>query len=249
MPVLGIQGLRGGVGATSLTAALGWALQTLEQSVIIVDACADNMLRLFFNDATDSANGWARALIDQQPWQDAGMRYCSRLDFLPFGQLTAAERLDLPSLAPVCGRLNALVEALHQQGGYQWILLDLPHQNAPWMAPLIDACDEHLTVAVPDANCHIRLHQQPLPTRGRLLVNTLQTASQLQEDIYQLWVKSQPRLLPVVVHRDEAMAECLAAKQPLGEYRPDALSTEEVLILANWYLLRAAGAAETEHQP
>jgi hypothetical protein len=33
--------------------------------------------------------------------------------------------------------------------------------------------------------------------------------------------------LPVTIHRDEAMAECLAAKQPLGEYRQDSLAAEE----------------------
>jgi cell division protein YhjQ len=50
MAILGLQGLRGGVGTTSLTAALGWSLQMLGESVIVVDACPDNMLRFSFND-------------------------------------------------------------------------------------------------------------------------------------------------------------------------------------------------------
>ncbi|EGW6660735.1 cell division protein, partial [Salmonella enterica subsp. enterica serovar Infantis] len=49
------------------------------------------------------------------------------------------------------------------------------------------------------------------------------------------------RLLPIVIHRDEAMAECMASKQPLGEYRSDSLAAEEVLTLANWCLLHDAG--------
>ncbi|EPY5965873.1 cellulose synthase operon protein YhjQ/BcsQ, partial [Shigella sonnei] len=49
------------------------------------------------------------------------------------------------------------------------------------------------------------------------------------------------RLLPMLIHRDEAMAECLAAKQPVGEYRSDALAAEEILTLANWCLLNYSG--------
>ncbi|WP_440530380.1 cellulose synthase operon protein YhjQ/BcsQ, partial [Serratia nevei] len=44
-------------------------------------------------------------------------------------------------------------------------------------------------------------------------------------------------LLPVVIHRDEALAEALAVKQPLGEYRPESLAADEVLTLANWCLI------------
>ena len=68
----------------------------------------------------------------------------------------------------------------------------------------------------PDGNSHIRLHQQALPINSDILINDLRVGSQLQEDLYQLWLESQRRILPVTIHRDEAMAECLAAKQPLG---------------------------------
>lgn len=54
-------------------------------------------------------------------------------------------------------------------------------------------------------------------------------------------LQSQRRLLPMLIHRDEAMAECLAAKQPVGEYRSDALAAEEILTLANWCLLNYSG--------
>ena len=92
-----------------------------------------------------------------------------------------------------------------------------------------------------DANCHIRLHQQALPDGAHILINDFRIGSQVQDDIYQLWLQSQRRLLPMLIHRDEAMAECLAAKQPVGEYRSDALAAEEILTLANWCLLNYSG--------
>lgn len=85
------------------------------------------------------------------------------------------------------------------------------------------------------------LHQQALPDGAHILINDFRIGSQVQDDIYQLWLQSQRRLLPMLIHRDEAMAECLAAKQPVGEFRSDALAAEEILTLANWCLLNYSG--------
>lgn len=241
MAILGLQGLRGGVGTTSLTAALGWSLQMLGESVIVVDACPDNMLRFSFNDAIDHHDGWARAMIDGGDWRDAGMRYTSHLDFLPFGQLSATERLNVSVLTPALQRAPEIIGALHQQGKHRWVLIDLPHEPAPWLQPLVESCHHLLTVVNPDANAHIRLHQQALPKHGHILINDLRVGSQVQDDLHRVWLQSQHRLLPVAIHRDEALAECLAAKQPLGEYRSDALAAEEMITLASWCLVHFAG--------
>lgn len=42
MPVLALQGVRGGIGTTSVTAALAWALQQLDESVLVIDFSPDN---------------------------------------------------------------------------------------------------------------------------------------------------------------------------------------------------------------
>lgn len=55
----GITGVRGGVGTTSITAALAWSLQTLGENVLVIDASPDNLLRLLFNVDFAHRNGWA----------------------------------------------------------------------------------------------------------------------------------------------------------------------------------------------
>lgn len=245
MAILGLQGVRGGTGVTSITAALAWALQLLGESVLAIDASPDNMLRFFFNTDIHHQDGWARALLDGRDWRDAGLRYTQHIDLLPFGQLSAGERENVDQLQPTLG---AIAEAVQQlQGQYRWLLLDLPAGYSPLTRELLTLCDRSLVVVHPDANSHIRLHQQPLPANGDILINDLRVGSQLQEDLYQLWLESQPRILPVTIHRDEAMAECLAAKQPLGEYRQDSLAAEEVLTLANWCLIHYS--AGERHDP
>ncbi|MCV9627502.1 cellulose biosynthesis protein BcsQ [Salmonella enterica subsp. enterica serovar Corvallis] len=241
MAILGLQGVRGGVGTTSLTAALAWALQILGENVLVIDASPDNLLRMSFNVDFVHQGGWARSLLDGQDWRDAGLRYTSQLDLLPFGQLTAQERENPQAWQETLGEIGSAIQALKASGRYSWILLDLPYGASPLTGQLVSLCDHTLAIAQVDANCHIRLHQQALPAGAHILINDLRIGSQLQDDLYQVWLQSQRRLLPIVSHRDEAMAECMASKQPLGEYRSDSLAAEEVLTLANWCLLHDAG--------
>ncbi|HCT3343429.1 TPA: cellulose biosynthesis protein BcsQ [Citrobacter koseri] len=241
MSILGLQGVRGGVGTTSITSALAWALQILGENVLVVDASPDNLLRMSFNVDFSHRDGWARALLDGKDWRDAGLRYTTQLDLLPFGQLTVEERENPQEWAEKLGAICAGLRELKESRRYSWILLDLPHGVSPLTQQLVSLCDHTLAVVKADTNCHIRLHQQALPTGAHILINDLRIASQLQDDLYQVWLQSQRRLLPMVIHRDEAMAECMASKQPLGEYRGDSLAAEEVLTLANWCLLHYAG--------
>ena len=241
MSILGLQGVRGGVGTTSITSALAWALQILGENVLVVDASPDNLLRMSFNVDFVHRDGWARALLDGKDWRDAGLRYTTQLDLLPFGQLTVEERENPQEWAEKLGAICAGLRELKESRRYSWILLDLPHGVSPLTQQLVSLCDHTLAVVKADTNCHIRLHQQALPTSAHILINDLRIASQLQDDLYQVWLQSQRRLLPMVIHRDEAMAECMASKQPLGEYRGDSLAAEEVLTLANWCLLHYAG--------
>ncbi|XPE25021.1 cellulose synthase operon protein YhjQ/BcsQ [Shigella sonnei] len=70
-----------------------------------------------------------------------------------------------------------------------------------------------------DANCHI-------PTASASAagwctyfeLHDFRIGSQVQDDIYELWLQSQRRSLPMLIHRDEAMGQCLAAKQRVGEF-------------------------------
>ncbi|ELZ3114837.1 cellulose biosynthesis protein BcsQ [Salmonella enterica subsp. enterica serovar Schwarzengrund] len=249
MAILGLQGVRGGVGTTSLTAALAWALQILGENVLVIDASPDNLLRMSFNVDFVHQGGWARSLLDGQDWRDAGLRYTSQLDLLPFGQLTVQERENPQAWQETLGEIGSAIQALKASGRYSWILLDLPYGASPLTGQLVSLCDHTLAIAQVDANCHIRLHQQALPAGAHILINDLRIGSQLQGDLYQVWLQSQRRLLPIVIHRDEAMAECMASKQPLGEYRSDSLAAEEVLTLANWCLLHDAGDKTSAGSP
>lgn len=160
---------------------------------------------------------------------------------MPYGQLSAEERETSQAWQERLGGIIAGLQQIKESGRYSWILLDLPDDASPLTRQLVHLCNHTLAIVNVDTNCHIRLHQQQLPTGTHILINDFRVGSQIQDDLYQVWLQSQRRLLPMVIHRDEAMAECMAAKQPIGEYRSDSLAAEEIMTLANWCLLHYSG--------
>ncbi|MGC6387040.1 cellulose biosynthesis protein BcsQ [Ewingella sp. S1.OA.A_B6] len=231
MSVIALQGIRGGTGTTSTTAALAWALSQLGEKVLAIDFSAANLLRLHFAMPYDSARGWTSAERAGLGWQHGAMRYNSRLDFLPFGQLPVREEAQVN-----CDWQSNLTQ-IHNTAVYDWILLDVPSGDPLREAQAFSIADHVLILLHADSQSHVHLHQQSLPTNSHYLVNQFAPGSQLQQDILLLWQQSLPRLLPFILHRDEAMAESLAGKQPLGELHPHSQSAQDIITLANWCLI------------
>ncbi|MGK3144017.1 cellulose biosynthesis protein BcsQ [Pantoea sp. C2G6] len=239
MPQIALQGIRGGVGATSLCAGLGWALRALGESVLLIDGSPVSQLGVHFNLPVPAEEGWMQALSEGEGWQQSARRYPAGPDLLPWGQLRsplpAFSLQDETVAAPL---LNALPE-LSQR--YQWIIFDLPAETLPWHETLLPQLDAILCVVTPDANAHLRLGQRRFPATTRFIINQFNANSRLQQDLHQLWMASLQPLIPLLLHRDEALAESLMMKQPVGEYRPHALISEEITTLANWLLLHLTG--------
>lgn len=228
MPVIALQGIRGGCGVTSVTAALAWALAQAGEKVLAIDFSPANLLRLHFNMPYDSARGWATAVRTGEGWEQGAMRYNAQLDFLPFGQLPVIEQTQV-----YCDWQDNLTK-IANTGVYDWVLLDTPIDQPALAAQALSIADHTFTLLHADSQSHVRLHQQAVPTDSHYLVNQFMPGSQLQQDILLLWQQSLPRLLPVILHRDEAMAESLAAKRPVGEMAPQSKSCQEVHALASW---------------
>ncbi|MNZ84431.1 cell division protein [compost metagenome] len=233
---LALRGVRGGVGVSSVLAALGHALQTLGERVLLVDMCPENLLRLHFNLPLEETDGWARASLDGRPWGGAAWRVGPRLHLLPYGGLCAREQarleLHLRREPELWTRRRASLA-----GQFDWILFDLP-QRLPGHCQ-IGACDLPVVLLEADVACHALLQQQPEAAHGLLLVNRFDPISCLQRDLLLVWQQTQAsRLLPQVMHLDAAVHEALAHKQPVGHYAPASLAALDAMSLATWCLTR-----------
>ena len=241
MPQIALQGVRGGVGATSLCAGLGWALAALGERVLLIDGSPVSQLGAHFNLPARPDKGWMQALCEGGDWQQSALRYPHGPDLLPHGELSHQHTF---TIAGQNGSIAApLLQALPDlRTRYQWIIFDLPADTLPWHETLYPQLDALLCVTTPDANCHLRLSQHRFPARTRFVINQFNANSRLQQDLHQLWMASLTQLIPLLIHRDEALAEALMMKQPVGEYRPHALVSEEITTLANWLMLNLTGA-------
>jgi cellulose synthase operon protein YhjQ len=241
MAVVAIQGVRGGNGTTSVTAALGWALANMGEKVLIIDLSPDNMLRLHFSMPFENPRGWASALLDDQPWFDGAMQYNECLHFLPFGQVSADWQYKLLHDQHVDWK--QALSRLKSLSDYQWILLDVPAGNSLLARQTLTLADKVFLLICSDAQCNVRLHQQAFTKNSHFLVNQFSPTSPLQQDILLLWQQTLMNLMPIVLHRDEAMASALANKLPVGENQPHSKVSEEIITLANWCLIHLPRAS------
>lgn len=228
MAVIALQGFRGGTGTTSVTAALAWGLAQLNEKVLVIDFSPENVLRLHFGMPFAQARGWCSAHKAGEAWQNCAMRYHSHLDFLPYGHIAGED------VSQTDFDWHKAITQLKNTGVYDWILIDSPAADP---LPAQTIADSTVVLLHADTQSHIRLHQHALTANGRYLLNQFIPSSQLQQDILLLWQETLPSLIPVILHRDEAMAESLAAKQPVGEWKDNSKIAREMNTLANWFLL------------
>jgi cellulose synthase operon protein YhjQ len=234
-----LRGVRGGVGVSSLLAALGHALEGLGERVLLVDMCPENLLRLHFNLPLGEKDGWARATLDGHPWSASAWCLGNHMHLLPYGCLTVQEQAQMEVYLRREPELWVRRQA-SLASHFDWILFDLP-QRLPGHC-LLGTCDLSILLLEADVACHVLL-QQPM-TEDLLLVNRFDPASTLQRDLLLVWQQTlSSRLLPQVMHLDTAMPEALAHKQPVGHYAPSSLVALDAASLATWLLTRRAPLA------
>ncbi len=88
---LSLQGVRGGVGVTTMVVALGHALHAQGERVLLVECSPDHLLGLHLGLPMAETLGWARAWLDDADWRDAAFESMPGLALLPYGALADAE--------------------------------------------------------------------------------------------------------------------------------------------------------------
>jgi cellulose synthase operon protein YhjQ len=216
-----LQGIRGGVGTTSIVAGLALAAWRQGARVLAVDLCPDNQLPLHFGRPHDEVCGWGLLADPAHSWRTA--IHCWR------------PGLDLLAQGGVAGPLS--VDWLSVVEGYDLVLLDLPAGVTPVAATRL------LTVVNADANAHTRLYRHLFVPHEQVVVTQFTSRRALQQDLLDLWMEAGIPMLSIRLHRDESMAEAMAAKLPVGEYAPDSLIAHELDALARWCISHSSASS------
>lgn len=238
MRTITLQGLRGGVGTTSITAMLGDALHRQGQHVLLVDLNPADILRLFFNVSHQEPYGWAGALSRQQAWYEHAYRVAPYLDLLAYGR----RGLDTSSTHSAVSEERAAAFWLESipllRHAYDWLIIDLPAASTHF-SRLQQESDLDLCIASVDAACHVLLAQTTLRPECHIVPSLFDPSKTLANDILLEWRYEYARhMIPVPVHRDEAVHEALASKTTVNMLYPESMGASDARSLATWIMAK-----------
>ncbi|POZ62890.1 cellulose biosynthesis protein BcsQ [Chromobacterium alticapitis] len=244
MTILSVCGVKGGCGASAITAALAWHRQEQSKSTLAIDLCPHNLLRLHFGVPWSDEAGWHASLLAGRDWTQAAWRIGGEaLMLMPHG--------DLPRGTPHAPGLRAdwlrrELAALDRPAD-DMTLLDTPLTEGMGRELAFAACSHVLAVLPPDpisnalaAKLEAELLERGMD-RGRILflINQFDPARRLDRDVELLLrLMLGSRLAPLPVMWDETMREALAAGLPVAAFAPDSQAVDDLRQLALWLSVR-----------
>lgn len=244
MPVIGLKGIKGGVGTTSIVTGLGWALRTLGEPVLLIDLSPNNLLRLHFNMDYHSPAGWAFGDSHAKDWACEGFHYCKQLDFLPYGSIRIEQQATLEQrLLNKPGLWKDRVDSLIKNNPDCWVLIDIPSNHSVLSAQGITACSTLLVIVNADGQSQALLPQTSFRTPHYFLINKLCYDSSLQKDLSLLWQDNVSGILPMTIHEDAMVMESIARKIPPGFNYSHNLAWQELMALASWCMVYCRDAS------
>lgn len=244
-----VTGIRGGVGATTVTANLTMAFHSIDQKAYAIDANPDNLMRLHFCMEPDNIDGWMIRKLNGEKWQQAGYQNSRQISFVPFGQVN--EEQNQKVVTNLQHNPNDLVESFisthvtSEMKKENWQIVLLPEISLldVYHYPLIKEADLVICVMRTDIQSYFSLQQsryyQKLlqHCRPKLLMNGFQPFSPISRDM-KLVVQHEyeNELVPVLMHDDTAITEAVANLTSVLESAPYSQAAQDYQALAFWCL-------------
>jgi cellulose synthase operon protein YhjQ len=242
MPSLAVISLAGGVGRTTLAATLATLAARAGHTSLAVDWDPQNLLALHFGLEQPPAEGLAANAASGRPWQDSALRSAEGAVVLPFGRLNVAQLRDwYPQMARQRGWLAERLAQIDLQpppGGRQWTFIDTPRSPSLLTEQAMLAADAVLLVLRADPAALALLPEALVLAAERpllVVVNGFDASRPLQQGVRAaLQARLGDRLVPHMVHRDEAVPEAWARLASLPEQAPHAQATHDMFGLLRW---------------
>jgi cellulose synthase operon protein YhjQ len=245
MPLICVASPKGGVGKSSLTAALAAALRASGSRVVAIDCDPQNALRLHLGLPITETDGFLARIARRPDWRACLRETPSGIDLLPHGEtdlrgaLAGAALLEQdPDLlaAPLRALLadpRGFVVADTPPGASAALAALLPHAALVLAVLLADAGS---TALLPDLDSGRFLGQGTLAglrsPRIGVVLNQVDRGSALSVAAAEGVAGHLGRRLLGAVCRDEAMGEALAHQRPVGIHAPHSAAARDVEDLA-----------------
>lgn len=250
MPSLAVISLAGGVGRTTLTAALATLAAREDGSSLAVDWDPQNLLALHFGLQQPPDEGVAANAANGRSWQDAALRSADGALVLPFGRLNVTQLRDwYPQMARERPWLAERLAQIERPAA-TWTFIDTPRSPSLLTEQAMLGADGVLLVLRADPGAVALLPEALAMAAAKPLVallNGFDASRPLQQGVRAaLQAQLGSRLAPHVVHRDEAVPEAFARQVALADEAPHAQATHDLHGLLRWLRTRFAAPAPRE---
>ncbi len=256
MVVLSVVSAKGGVGKTTLAASLGLALSRTRK-VLAVDLDPQNALRLHLGVDANEIDGAGRATLQERPWQTSVFQGAGGPWVLPYGNLNETDRDALEvHLSAHPDWLSAGLRGL-PAGLADLVVVDTPPGPSLYQQQALRVANFVLVVIHADPASYATLPaMETILDRycvGRehfhgaaYLLNNVNAGSTLSRDVVRA-VRSalSDRVVPHVVHQDEAVREALAFDQSVLQYAPHGEASRDIQQVGQWLAQQLAVFAQT----
>lgn len=206
-----VQGIKGGVGATTLTANLAVSLTKIGYNVIAFDCCTSNNLQLHLGMGIDRIEGLHKNLIDNQPWVDTCFEDKNGAAFFPFGKVANSDLYKLKSLEP--NYLTNILSKIDFESKQSIVLIDYPTYLSLSDCQLSLVYDMKINISTCEVASYSRLLQlsSSFTENDMFVLNRYNPESKLESDIRTLISSEfdQSRFLGVIFE-DEFIHQALA---------------------------------------
>lgn len=237
-PVLAVFSLAGGVGKSSLTAALARTLSACGERVLLVETTAYGLLPFFFG-ARDRRPGVLRTFAPPEGDNDAPVQMIA---------------LDADSLPETNDHDPLAAEIARCGQGASRIIVDIATASAEVARRVLRMSPLVLVPVVPDMNSvvntgfidcvfHRKGNTPGISSEVYYVLNQFDLSLPLHLDVREvLRERLGDRLLPFALHRTPAVSEALAEGMTVVDYAPVSHAAEEFNSLAAWLRARYAPA-------
>jgi cellulose biosynthesis protein BcsQ len=226
VPTLTVFSLSGGVGKTTLVAAVGRALAARGERVLLTDTCSFGVLPFYFG-AREIKPGVVRT-------------FSGGTSDPPIRVLTL--EMDREGCDPDLLRR----ETARGTQDASRLLIDVATASAPILRQALRLSPMVLVPVVPDMTSVVTLqalegffrNQEGLsgkPLQAWYVLSQFDPSSPLQLDVREV-LRQQlgERLLPIAVHRSPSVSEALAEGMTVIDYAPNSPAVEDIMSLATW---------------
>lgn len=212
--------------------------------MFVVDFDPANALGMAIGAGPHPLRGIGTGMARGEDWSDTALSTADGLTLLPFGEIEAGECVALEqallqrptALADQLARIAMPKEAV--------LLIDTPRRPSVLADAACRAADGVLDVLTLAPQSQAGLARPPEAANRVWLLNQFDATSPLHVDLRALYVQQLgDRLAPHAVHRDEAVAEALAADRPVLDYLAASQAVRDLQALARWLVTPARAAA------